>query len=301
MNASVSAAYLLVIIIWSTTPLGIIWSNESVHPTMAALLRMLIALVLGLIIIYIGKVKFPISRDAIRLYIYSSLGISVGMLLTYLSANYLSSGVISLMYGFLPIVSGLFASPILGEKKFNLITKIAMGIALTGLTLVSYDGLLLEQESWPGFVYIFIAVTVFALSSVLVKTVKININPLSTTVGALIFSIPVFTLAWIFLDGTLPIHQWQTRSLLAILYLGVLGSLVGFVAYFYVLQKLPASKVALITLAAPIFAIFIGWLFNDELITFKLIIGAGLVLIGLTLFLFADSLIRSVKKLNARH
>jgi len=35
----VSAAYLAVILIWSTTPLGIVWSSESVSPTLAVLLR----------------------------------------------------------------------------------------------------------------------------------------------------------------------------------------------------------------------------------------------------------------------
>ena len=39
----VSIAYLVVLLIWSTTPLGIVWSSESINPTMAVLLRMLIA------------------------------------------------------------------------------------------------------------------------------------------------------------------------------------------------------------------------------------------------------------------
>ena len=44
---SLAAAYLAVILIWSTTPLGIVWSSESVSPSLALLLRMVIALVLG--------------------------------------------------------------------------------------------------------------------------------------------------------------------------------------------------------------------------------------------------------------
>ena len=40
---SVIIAYLIVVLIWSTTPLGIVWSSESVSPTLAVTSRMLIA------------------------------------------------------------------------------------------------------------------------------------------------------------------------------------------------------------------------------------------------------------------
>jgi len=290
MKGSVLTAYIMTVIISSTTPLGIVWSSESVHPSMAVLLRMLIAAVLGLIIIYIRKIDLPRNPTAYKLYAYSAMGIFCGLLLVYMSASYLSSGTISLVFGLSPIIASLLASRILGEERFTRIKKIAIIIALFGLTLVCFDSLGLNPNSLIGIIYLVVAVFFFCLSSVLVKSVKIVIHPLSTTVGALILTLPFFTLAWFFMDGTLIISEWKTRSLWAIIYLGVFGSLIGFVSYFYILQKLAASSVALIMLMTPVTAVAIGVVFNGEIITTKLAIGAMFVMLGLSLFLFGNRL-----------
>ena len=118
----------------------------------------------------------------------------------------------------------------------------------------------------------------------LVKSVDIDIHPLATTVGALTFSLPLFAITWFLVDGTLPYQQWQLRSILAILYLGIFGSLIGFLAYFFILQKLRASTVALITMMTPVFALCLGAILNNEAVSGHLIFGAILVMSGLALY-----------------
>ena len=135
----------------------------------------------------------------------------------------------------------------------------------------------------------------FSLSGVMVKSIDINIHPMATTIGALLFATPLFTLTWLLTDGSLPMAQWQHRSWWAILYLGIFGSLIGFIAYYYVLQKLPASTVSLITLITPVFALSLGGYLNNETISLTLIVGALFVIFGLTLFLWGDKLMRLFK------
>jgi len=290
MKGSVLTAYIMTVLISSTTPLGIVWSSESVHPSMAVLLRMLIAAILGLIIIFVRKIELPRNPTAFKLYAYSAMGIFGGLLLTYMSTSYLPSGTISLVFGLSPIMSSLLARRILDEEKFTRVRKVAITIALFGLTLVCFDRLGVNPDSLIGIIYLVIAVFFFCLSGVMVKSVKIKIHPLSTTVGALMLSLPLFTVAWFFIDGTLVISEWKPRSVWAIIYLGVFGSLIGFVSYFYILQNLAASTVALITLMTPITAVAIGIIFNGEFITLKLAFGAIFVMFGLGLFLFGHRL-----------
>ena len=110
----VPVAFMSVVLIWSTTPLGIVWSSESVHPTMAVLLRMLIALVLGSLIILLMRIRLPWNTTARKLYAVSSIGIVGGMLLSYFAARYLSSGTMSLIFGLSPLISGLLAQKNIG-------------------------------------------------------------------------------------------------------------------------------------------------------------------------------------------
>jgi drug/metabolite transporter (DMT)-like permease len=292
----VPAAFLSVVLIWSTTPLGIVWSSESVHPTMAVLLRMLIALILGSLIILIARIRLPWNATARKLYAVSSIGIVGGMLLSYFSARYLPSSTMSLIFGLSPLISGLLAQKLLNEPKFGPMRLVSLAVAFVGLGIVCSAKLSLASDSWIGLLLILSAVSLFSLSGVLIKTVKINIHPIASTVGALIYSTPMFALAWLLFDGTLPIDTWQPRSLLAITYLGVFGSLIGFISYFYILQHLNASTVALVTLITPVFAMMLGAQLNGETMTQALMIGAGFVLTGLALYQFGDMLLNKLSK-----
>ena len=90
----VKVSYFFVVLIWSTTPLGIVWSSDSIPPTMAVFLRMLIALVLGAFVMAIANIRLPWHGRAIKLYAYSALGIYGGMMLSYFAAQSVPSGVI---------------------------------------------------------------------------------------------------------------------------------------------------------------------------------------------------------------
>ncbi len=294
-------AFLAVVLIWSTTPLGIVWSSASVHPTMAVLLRMLLALVLGSLLLVIFRIRFPWTKTAFKLYGFSSIGIVGGMLLSYFAARYLASGTMSLIFGLSPLISGLLAQKLLNEPKFGPMKLLALVMAFVGLGVVCSSKLSLSSDSWIGLVLVLTAVSLFSLSGVLIKTVKINIHPIASTVGALLFSTPMFTLAWLLFDGTLPVDTWQLKSIWAIIYLGVFGSLIGFIAYFYVLQNLKASTVALVTLITPVFAMTLGATLNGEVITDTLLIGALFVIGGLALYQFGERLQKLLKRDRVRN
>jgi len=291
----VPVAYLAVLLIWSTTPLGIVWSSETINPTLAVLLRMLIAVVLGSLIIFISKIELPWHKQAIRLYSFSALGIFGGMSFSYLAASYLSSGILSLAFGLAPVFSAIMARRILAEPKISTVRKLSMFLSFVGLALVCADKFSLKGDSIYGLIFVLTAVFLFSLSGVLVKSISLAIHPLSTTVGALTVSLPLFVGNWLLLDGSLDISGWQSRAIWSTIYLGVFGSLIGFFAYFFVLQKLTPSTVALITLITPVIALSLGVVFNDEVITNKILLGAFFVILGLAIYHWGELLMSKLQ------
>ncbi|MGL4474051.1 MAG: DMT family transporter, partial [Shewanella sp.] len=264
---AVPIAFVIGIIVWSTTPLGIVWSSEQVHPTMAVLLRMLIAFILGGLLLVVLRIRLPINKQALQLYGYSTIGIVGGMLLSYFAALYLPSGTMSLIFGLSPLMSGLLSQWILKEAGFSPLKLLAFFIAFVGLGIVCLANVANSQGSLIGVALVLCAMSLFSLSGVLIKTIKVHIHPLATTVGSLGFSLPFFMLAALLFDASMPTLDINNRSLWAIVYLGIFGSLVGFIAYFYILQHLPASTVTLVTLITPVFAIMLGSLLNHEPLT----------------------------------
>ena len=280
----VGVAYLSVVLIWSTTPLAIVWSSETVNPMMAVLLRMLLAALIGTLFIKLMRIRLPLHKQACKLYCYSAIGIFGGMIWGYLASRHISSGLMSLIFGLSPIVSGLLAQKILNEDKFSAQRWCAFIISLCGLALVSWDNMKTGNSEWIGVFFVLLGMFFFSLSSVLVKSVTINIHPFSTTLGALYIAVPLFFISWFLFDGQINSELWSVKSLNAIIYLGVFGSLFGFIAYFFILQKLKATSVALITLITPSIAVSLGAMVNNETITLNLIIGVAFVISGLTIY-----------------
>lgn len=244
----VSAAYLLVVIIWSTTPLGIVWSSESIDPSLSLLLRMLIAVVFGWPLMKAMKVDIPWTRPAIKVYLYSSMSLAGGMLFCYLAAKHISSGLMSLCFGVAPILSGIFAQRLIGESKFSTLKKLALFTALAGLAVVCVENINGGGSNLIGILFIAVGVITFSLSGVLVKSVSVTLHPLSTTMGSLLVSMPFYFIFWFAVGGEFSPESWQARSIFAVVYLGIFASLVGFLAYFFILQKLPATTVVLVCL-----------------------------------------------------
>ena len=286
------------VLVWSTTPLGIVFSSATVEPTLAVLLRMLIGLVLAAFVVAIANIRIPWHRRACFLYGYSSIGIYGGMLLSYMAAKTVPSGLISLIFGLAPILSGLLAQRLLNEPKFSLIKCTALICALGGLYLVSEEHIQGSMLQIQGFIYVALAVCFFSLSGVMIKRIRIAIHPMATTFGSLIFVTPLFFITWWFFGGQLDSQAWSAKSIWAIVYLGVFGSLVGALAYFHVLQKLTASTVALTTLITPSFAIVLGAWLNDEPISMQLGVGAGIILISLAIFQFGEGWLNKKGKLK---
>ncbi len=286
------------VLVWSTTPLGIVFSSATVDPTLAVLLRMLIGLVLAAFVVAIANIRIPWHRRACFLYGYSSMGIYGGMLLSYMAAQTVPSGLISLIFGLAPILSGLLAQRLLNEPKFSLIKSLALLCALFGLYLVSKEHIQGSMLQMQGLVYVALAVCFFSLSGVMIKRIRIAIHPMATTFGSLIFVTPLFFITWWFFGGQLDSQAWSAKSIWSIVYLGVFGSLVGALAYFHVLQKLTASTVALTTLITPSFAIALGAWLNDEPISIQLSVGAGIILISLAIFQFGEGWFYKKGKLN---
>lgn len=285
---SVPAAYLTVVLLWATTPLAIVWSIESMHPTLAILLRMGVACAVGWGILILLRIRFSWCLKSRQIYCLSAFGIVAGMSLSYVAAQYLSSGLMSLVFGLSPIVSAFLSSKLLDEKKLSMSQKLAMSVALIGLLIVCYEKIHLSPDSWIGIGLMLISVCTFSISGVLMKRVNISLNPVVSTVGALTFSLPIFLVLWLLFDGHFNMAEWTQTSVMAVMYSALLGSLVGFFAYFYILNKLSMTTVALATIVTPPLAILVGAMLNDEPVTLIFVIGTVVILFGLTIFQFGE-------------
>lgn len=291
-------AYIGVILVWSTTPLGIKFSVIDGDILFPLIVRMMIGLTLSMLFLAFVNQRITFSKDAVATYAASTLGVCGAMLITYWSAPYIASGLMSVLYGLSPIMAGLFAIPILKERFLTKQKLLGIALAIVGLVIIFFDDINVDSEGWKGIVGILIAVTLYGLSTVLIKRFNSQVSAVSINAGSLLLSMPMFALLWFATGNTAPVMPSQT-AMYAIIYLGVMGSFVGFVLYFYILKNLPAMSVMLIPLITPVLALILGNVINDELITLNIIVGAFFVLGGLLIYQFNLSSLKVGKILKA--
>ncbi len=280
---SIPAAYLGVILIWSTTPLAIQWSAQGSSFSFAVMVRMLIGLAVCLLLLRATRTAFPLTPAARRLYAISGLSVFVAMLFTYWGALHIPSGLISVIFGLSPLVTGLFAALWLSERTLTPIRIAGLGLALAGLWVIFGQPWPGDGKATLGALAVVAGMTVQALGLVWIKRLNLRPSALAITTGSLGVATPLFVLAWLVTDAAQLPPDTTLRAGAAIIYLGVLGSVVGFTLYYYVIKHLDAGRVALITLVTPVTALLLGQTLNAETIPASgwagiSLIGAGLLL-----------------------
>lgn len=280
---SLPAAFISVILIWSTTPLAIKWSALGVGFSFAVFSRMVIGALLCAVLLVLMRVRFPLHRKARLAYLVSGLSMFGAMGLSYWAAQFVSSGMISVLFGLSPLITSLGAVLWLKEEALtpNKLAGIVFG--LLGLVMVFYGNLHLGSNAALGLVALLLAVAMQSLGLVWLKRIGDDSPPLATTLGSLLVALPCFFAEWILAEGGHVPAEFSQRAFAAIVYLGIVGSVLGFAMYYYLIKHMEAGRVALITLVTPVLALLLGSYLNSEVVMTQVWLGTASILFGLGL------------------
>lgn len=297
-------AYLGVIVIWATTPLSIQWSGQADWFIGIALRITISALLCLPLVLFFSKHRFSFQPAALKVYFAAALGMFGGMTPMYYAAQTMPSGWISLIFGMTPIVIGLLGIFIFKNLRLSFSKLIGILISFMGLWVIFYPKIqATAQENsdflsgqtavpifWIGIGMAMLAVFFHSLSTLLVKKYNHGLPNLHIVAGTAWIS----SLLYLIIDPSF-ILNWPalpTKSLIAIGYLGSFGSVLGFIGYYYLLNRMDAVRLGLITLITPVMALFLGHFLNSEPLNPTIISGAGLVILGLICYEFGARIIK---------
>lgn len=281
-DPSVPAAFLGVVLIWSTTPLGIKWSTDAGF-LFGVASRMLLASVLLGTLMLVARRRLPLHAAAIRAYLAATVGIFGAMMCVYWAAQTLPSGLIAVIFGMAPLITALLAAIFLGDRD-GLRWKLMGGVVgVLGLWLIFRHETQLGAGSAEAMAACLLATTLYSTSAVWLKHEGAAIGAVEQATGGLLASLPLFLVAWLVAGAPWP-EVVPARAVGAILYLATFGSVLGFIWFFHLLRRVRPSTAALITLITPIGALLIGRVLNDEVLPAPIWIGVTVVMAGLSLF-----------------
>jgi drug/metabolite transporter (DMT)-like permease len=286
---SIPLAYVGVILIWSTTPLAIQWSGQEVGFLFGITSRMLLGVIAGLTVALITGIRLPWHAAARRTYLAAGLGLFFAMLSVYWASQYIPSGWISVLFGMAPIVTGIMASIWLHEQALVPTRVAGMLLGVAGLAIMLLGAQSLGTSAPLGIAGMMFSVTAYSASAVAIKRIGADIPALATTIGGLAVTVPLLLAVYYLTGAPLP-HAIPARAAVSIVYLGIIGSVLGFALYYYVLRHVEATRVALITLVTPVIALLLGHGLNGEPLQAEAWVGTAAILSGLLLFEYGQEM-----------
>jgi drug/metabolite transporter (DMT)-like permease len=162
--------------------------------------------------------------------------------------------------------------------------------------LISYAQFRAGSERYIGILLMIASTVLFSLSNILLKKLDTSdIDPLEQSLGAMVFALPGLLLCWYVVDGQLPGIS-ATPAAGAVVYLATVGSLLGFMAFYYVLRSLPFEVVGLVPLITPVLAMLLGVVLAGESISAELRQGSLLILAGLAVYELMPTIVSRLRR-----
>lgn len=292
LTRGVVAALLVVYFVWGSTYLAIRWAIETMPGFSMAGVRFLVA---GLVLYGWGRARGGAPPRASHL--APSLGIGALLLLggnggVVWAEHRIDSGVAALLVAVEPVWIALLAPLVLRHRRAGWKSLFGLGLGLAGVAALVVDpaGTDSTTVDLAGAVAVLLAALSWALGSL--WTVRASLpesRAVATGVqmlagGALLLLAGGATGEW----GRLEAEAISGRSILALGYLVVFGSIVAFTAYGYLLRAAPPGIVATYAFVNPVVAVWLGWLLADERIGWRVGIASFVILAAVGL-IFRES------------
>ncbi|MES2864961.1 MAG: EamA family transporter [Bacteroidota bacterium] len=274
---------IIVGLVWGTTFLGISVAVETIPPWYSTTIRNFIAAAIIFIILLFQKEFKWIGWPSLR----QQLILSVLMLVfangfTTIAEQTLPSGLTSIISAINPVIIFLLS---IGFQLQKPTWKGFLGVLLgfSGVLFIFKDGLgdILNPNYKTGVLFLSIAIISWGLGTIYSK--KLSNQPSNLTLN-LFYQFFLASLIQIILAVILhpssEIENWSAKSIGAVVYLAVFGSVIAMFCYQYALQRVTPIQVSILTYVNTVIAVFLGWYLNNEVVTKDFIVAVILIIIG---------------------
>ena len=288
MKTKIWIALFALYVVWGSTYLAIRFAVETIPPFMQAGLRFFISGAILVVWRRLAGDAMPTRTQWKSLAIIGTLLLLGGNGLVSFAEQRIASGIAALIIGTVPLWLVLIEALRPGGVR-------PTGQAIVGL-IIGFGGIYLLvgptdlmgglQFDAIGTIVLLIAAFLWSLGSIYSRSADLPKSALMMTGGEMLAGgIPIFLVSIIFCEWkSFSFTQVSINSWLALLYLITFGSMVGFVAYIWLLQNAPISLVATYAYVNPLVAVFLGNWFAQESLTPRILVGA-VIIIGSVIFI----------------
>ena len=271
--------------IWGSTWLFIKLGLQDLPPLTFAGIRFVISCAIVFSIIRIRGMQLPRARaDWILLAVTGILSFGLNYGLVFWGEQHISSGLAALLQATLPAFGLVFAHFHLpGERlSWTKIGGVVLGVC--GVAVVFSNQLAVAgRQALAGCVALILSAAFAAYSNVLVKAYGKKLNPAIMAAGQMFFGLLLLFAVGLPLEGNPFRFHWTPIALISLLYLAVVGSVIAFLLYYWLVQNMDVTKSMLIALVTPVVAVILGMIVLNEEFGWRTLFGGAMIMLGIAM------------------
>src|SRR5579863_772817 len=277
-------AFAIIYFVWGSTFLFIRIGVREVPPFLLAAIRFLLAgLILYIWMLAHGE-RPPSSRQWTSASILAILIFVLDYGLLFWAEQRVPSGLAAVMLATIPVFMALSEIIILRTQRLTARLALALLIGIAGVAVLVSRSLNLggAPVDTMGAVALIIAAISWSIASALSRKLPLPSSKVMSS-GAQMLAGGVFlTVTAAALGEFRNFHPAAVsrQAWLALLYLTVAGSIVGFTAYVWLLHHESPTKVGTYAYVNPVVAVLLGYFFGGESLGLRTILGAALILVS---------------------
>ena len=268
------AAFAGAVVIGGANFIAVSMSNMELPPLFGATFRFALGTVLFLLISGLARIPLARNREAAGAALYGLFGFGAAYALLYYALVGLAAGTVAVIVAAAPLFT-LALAVLIGQERFT-VRGVAGGmLAMVSITILSW-GKLGNDFGGSHFVAALFGTCAIAASSIIAKRFP-EVHPLSmNTIGMAAGT--VLLAATSLMLGEIWTIPKESRTLMAVGWLVLLGSIGLFQLYLYVIRRWTASATVYALAAMPVVAVGPGAVMLDQPITAEVLAGGSVVI-----------------------
>lgn len=269
------ALFIALSIIWGTPYLFIRIAVEYVEPSVMVALRVALAAIL-LLPVALARGQFRGIRPYLPwVAVFALVEITGPFLMLGYAETALASSTTALLIAAVPIVAAVLARSLGLDRRLGGLRVLGLAIGISGVAVLV--GLDIPGDQWWAVGAAAVTVVGYALGPIVISTKLADAPPLAVITLALAANAVVYApIAWVQRPTTpVPASAWWSIAVL-----GVLATAIAFLIFFALVAEVGPSRMTVITFLNPAVAVLLGVLILSEPITWGLVLGFPLVLLG---------------------
>lgn len=274
--------WLILCVIWGSTWLFIKLGLENLPPITFAGIRFVIACVILFLLIRARGISLPTNRrDWGLLALTGVLSFSLNYGLVFWGEQYISSGLAAVLQATLPAFGLVIAHVHLPSERMTWSKIFGVVLGFAGVAVVFSNQLAIAGgKALAGCVALVLSAFFAAYSNVLVKAHGRKMEPAILAAGQMFFGLIPLLLIGIPLEGNPFRFHWTPTALVALLYLAVVGSVIAFLLYYWLIQHMNVTNTMLIAMVTPVVAVVLGMVVLGEDLSWRTVAGGIMIMVG---------------------